>query len=262
MALDLLLADPRIRRGSEVASRQRPAESVRSPGKRPTPPSPETDAGGRHYFFHSLIGRSANDALSRVVALRLSRLRGGNAVATPDDYGFVLTVAAHQHIGEADLPGLLAVDGFQSELQESLNRSNLLKYYFRSAAQTGLMVYRNYFGEQKSVRKLQWSSEVIFNVLSEHEPDHVLLREARRDTLHTHLDAAAAERFLVERQEMNKPVRLRKISQVSPLSFGMYATQIKEALLVEDPRETMERLYHHWWSQLGGTEQEAAAPEG
>ena len=262
MALDLLLADPRIRRGSEVASRQRPAESVRSPGKRPTPPSPETAAGGRHYFFHSLIGRSANDALSRVVALRLSRLRGGNAVATPDDYGFVLTVAAHQHIGEADLPGLLAVDGFQSELQESLNRSNLLKYYFRSAAQTGLMVYRNYFGEQKSVRKLQWSSEVIFNVLSEHEPDHVLLREARRDTLHTHLDAAGAERFLVERQEMNKPVRLRKLSQVSPLSFGMYATQIKEALLVEDPRETMERLYHHWWSQLGGADHEPAASGG
>jgi ATP-dependent Lhr-like helicase len=261
MALELLLADPRIQSGSEVASRQRPPTSDRGPGKRPAPPSPEKGAGGRHYFFHSLIGRAANDALSRVVALRLSRLRGGNAVATPDDYGFVLTVAAHQHIEEVDLPGLLTSVGFEEELQESLNRSNLLKYYFRSAAQTGLMVYRNYFGEQKSVRKLQWSSEVIFNVLSEHEPDHVLLREARRDTLHTHLDAAGAERFLVERQERNKPVRLRKLSQVSPLSFGMYATQIKEALLVEDPRETMERLYHHWWSQLGGSENEAAVPE-
>ncbi len=47
----------------------------------------------RHYFVHSLIGRAANDALSRVLALRISRLRGGNAIATPDDYGFVLTVS-------------------------------------------------------------------------------------------------------------------------------------------------------------------------
>jgi ATP-dependent Lhr-like helicase len=30
----------------------------------------------------------------------------------------------------------------------------------------------------------------------------------------------------------------------------MYATRIREALLVEDPRETLERLYHHWWNQL------------
>jgi ATP-dependent Lhr-like helicase len=52
----------------------------------------------RHYFFHSLIGRAANDALARVVTYRLSRLRGGNAIATPHDYGFVLTVAARPAI--------------------------------------------------------------------------------------------------------------------------------------------------------------------
>jgi ATP-dependent helicase Lhr and Lhr-like helicase len=39
---------------------------------------------------------------------------------------------------------------------------------------------------------------------------------------------------------------------VPPLSFAMYATKIKEALLVEDPYETMERLYHQWWSEIEG----------
>jgi ATP-dependent Lhr-like helicase len=58
----------------------------------------------------------------------------------------------------------------------------MLKYHFRNAAQTGLMVYRNFFDQQKPVRKLAWSAEVIFNVLRQHEPGHVLLREARRDT--------------------------------------------------------------------------------
>ena len=41
-----------------------------------------------HYFFHSLIGRSANDALSRIVALRVKNRIGGNALVTIDDYGF------------------------------------------------------------------------------------------------------------------------------------------------------------------------------
>ena len=47
-----------------------------------------------HYFFHSLIGRSANDALSRIVAWRVQERIGGNALVTIDDYGFLLTLAA------------------------------------------------------------------------------------------------------------------------------------------------------------------------
>jgi ATP-dependent Lhr-like helicase len=110
------------------------------------------------------------------------------------------------------------------------------------------MVYRNYFDQQKSVRKLAWSAEVIFNVLQQHEPEHVLLREARRDTLRVFLDADAARAFL--EAQAQRPVQLRRVDRVPPLSFAMYATKIKEALLVEDPYETMDRLYHQWWSDI------------
>lgn len=205
----------------------------------------------RHYFFHCLIGRNGNEALSRVLALRLSRLRGGNAVATPDDYGFVLTVTPRQVFTAEELPALLSPENFAEELNESLSRSDLLKYHFRNAAQTGMMVYRNYFGEQKSVRKLQWSSEVIFNVLQQYEPDHILLREARRDAVHTYIDVDGALKFL--RSAAARPMHIHAVDRIPPLSFAMYATKIKEALLVEDPRETMERLFHLWWSRIDNT---------
>lgn len=207
----------------------------------------------RHYFFHSLIGRAANDALSRVVGLRLGRLGVGNPVATADDYGFVLTVGADRRLTEEELRVLLSPEAFDHDLEEVLRRSDLLKYHFRNAAQTGLMVYRNYFGEQKSARKLQWSAEVIFNVLVEHEPDHVLLCEARRDAAHSFLDETRAVAYLRDLEARGRPIRLRPVALVPPLSFGMYATRIREALLVEDPRETLERLYHHWWGALEGT---------
>jgi len=207
--------------------------------------------GQRHYFFHSLIGRAANEALSRVLALRLSRLRGGNAIATPDDYGFVLTVRPEQVFTAEDLPGLLSPENFPGDLDLALSRSDLLKYHFRNAAQTGMMVYRNFFGEQKSLRKMQWSAEVIFNVLQQYEPDHVLLREARRDAVHTYIDLENAQKFL--EQVRIKPIRLIAIDRVPPLSFALFATKIKEALMVEDPREMTERLFHLWWSKLEST---------
>lgn len=215
----------------------------------------------RHYFFHSLIGRAANDALARVLAVRLNALRGGggNALATPHDYGFVLTVGEHHFFTPEDFPELLASAGFHAEFERALAGSEMLKYHFRNAAQTGLMVYRNYFAQRKPLRKLQWSTEVIFNVLRQYEPDHVLLREARRETTHTYLDADAAAAFLRKIEVENLPVRLRAVPHVPPLSFAMYATRIREALMVEDPAETMERLFRLWWEEIeAGEETESA----
>jgi ATP-dependent helicase Lhr and Lhr-like helicase len=227
-----------------------------SPKKRIQQARQRFSSASRHYFFHTLVGRAANEALSRVVALRLSRMRGGNAVATPDDYGFVLTVTPQQHFTSEELPALLSAENFAPDLDESLSRSHLLKYHFRNAAQAGMMVYRNYFGEQKSVRKLQWSAEVIFNVLQQYEPDHVLMREAKRDAVHTYIDIEGATAFL--RKMATKPMRIRPVHRVPPLSFALFATKIKEALLVEDPRETMERLYHLWWSKIENQPEAAA----
>jgi ATP-dependent Lhr-like helicase len=211
--------------------------------------------GACHYFVHSLIGRSANDALSRIVACRLGRLRGGNAIATPDDYGFVLTVSVDQRVEPGELRSLFVMEDWERDLKEGLRRSELLKYHFRNAAQTGMMIYRNYFGDRKSVRKMQWSAEVIFNVLVEHEPDHVLLREAWRDAQHSFLDVEGAQAFL--RSTRDRPVKLRRVGLVPPLSFGMYVSRIREALLVEDPKETMERLFHLWWRDAA-----QAVPDG
>lgn len=205
----------------------------------------------RHYFFHSLIGRAANDALSRVVARRLSALRGGNAVSTPHDYGFVLTVSEHQYFDSAELRDILSPAGFLDDFHAALEHSDMLKYHFRNAAQTGLMVYRNFFSERKPLRKLQWSTEVIFNVLQKYEPDHVLLRTARQDTAQGgFLDARAALAYVERLEALGWPLRPRRVAHVPPLSFAMYATRIKEALKVEDPAETMERLFHLWWRDL------------
>jgi ATP-dependent Lhr-like helicase len=240
---DFLLVEELLFAGSEEAELvgESPKKHVQQARRR-------FAAASRHYFFHTLVGRAANEALSRVVAQRLSRLRGGNAVATPDDYGFVLTVTPQQHFTSNELPALLSIKDFARDLDEALSRSYLLKHHFRNAAQAGMMVYRNFFGEQKSVRKLQWSAEVIFNVLAQYEPDHVLMREAKRDAVHTYIDIEGALAFL--ERAAQKPMRIKQVHRVPPLSFALFVTKIKEALLVEDPRETTERLFHLWWSKI------------
>ena len=201
--------------------------------------------GYLHYFFHSLIGRSANDALSRIITQRVHEVRGGNALTTIDDYGFLLTMKPFQALSAEEWKPLFQRAGAENSLREALSESNLVKWQFRGVAQTGLMVPRRVHGEQRGARALQWSSEIIFEVLRKYEPDHPLLREAYAEATLRFLDLPRALSFMDDVQAL--PWDFRELPRVSPFSFGMYVSRIRETMTLEDPETTIERLYHEMY---------------
>lgn len=201
-----------------------------------------------HYFFHSLIGRSANDALSRIVAQRLHEAKGGNARATIDDYGFMLTVKPFQAMTPEEWRPLFRRAGAEESLRAALAESALVKWQFRGVAQTGLMVPRRVHGAERGARALQWSSEIIFEVLRQHEPDHPLLAEAYAEATQRFLDLPRALAFLDEVDAL--PWEVRTLERVSPFSFGMFVSRIRETMTLEDPETTIERLFHEMYGTV------------
>jgi ATP-dependent helicase Lhr and Lhr-like helicase len=209
------------------------------------------ERGLSHYFFHSLLGRSANDALSRIIAQRVRETKGGNALVTIDDYGFLLTLRPFQEMAAEEWRGLFGRAGAEEALRAALQEASLVKWQFRGVAQTGLMVPRRTGGTERGARALQWSSEVIFNVLRQHEPDHPLLAEAYAEATRGFLDLPRALGFLEEAAAL--PWELRELSRVSPFSFGIFVSTIKETMTLEDPETTIERLYHEMYGTLSST---------
>ena len=201
-----------------------------------------------HYFFHSLIGRSANDALSRIVALRVKDRIGGNALVTIDDYGFLLTLRRFQEMPLEELRQCFARAKAENDLAKALRGSELVKWQFRGVAQTGLMVPRNLPGRQRKQRQLSWSAEVLFRVLEQHEPGHPLLVEAYRQATHTFLDTDTACQFLNDVQTFEW--KLREVPAVSPFSFAIYASVIKENMMLEDPASAIERIYREMYAKV------------
>src|SRR5256714_3307219 len=201
-----------------------------------------------HYFFHSLIGRSANDALSRIVALRVKNRIGGNALVTIDDYGFLLTLRRFQELPVTELRNCFLRENAERDLSTALRGSELVKWQFRGVAQTGLMVPRNLPGRKRKQKQLSWSAEVLFRVLERHEPDHPLLVEAYRQATHTFLDAEAAYRFLGDVQDFEW--KLVELPVVSPFSFAIYASVIKENMMLEDPTAAIERIYREMYAKV------------
>jgi ATP-dependent helicase Lhr and Lhr-like helicase len=209
------------------------------------------DGDYSHHFFHSLIGRSANDALSRIVAWRVKNHIGGNALATIDDYGFLLTLRPFQEMPLEDWRLCFEREGAEEDLARALRGSQLVKWQFRGVAQTGLMVPRNLPGRERKKKQLSWSSEVLFRVLEQHEPSHPLLIEAYRQATHTFLDAEAAYEFLGS--ALSFEWKFRELAAVSPFSFPIYASVIKESMMLEDPAAALERIYHEMYGKLQAT---------
>ena len=201
-----------------------------------------------HYFFHSLIGRSANDALSRIIARRVHEAKGGNALTSIDDYGFRLTLKPFQAMSAAEWQPLFRREGAEEALRAALEDSKLVKWQFRGVAQTGLMVPRRVRGEERGARALQFSSEIIFEVLRQYEPDHPLLLEAYADATLRFLDLPRALAFLERGAAL--PWDFRDLKRVSPFAFGMYVSWIRETMTLEDPETTIERLYHEMYGGL------------
>ncbi len=212
-----------------------------------------------HYFFHSLIGRSANDALSRIVAWRVKNRIGGNALVTIDDYGFLLTLRPFQEMPLEDWRLCFESEGSEEDLHAALRGSELVKWQFRGVAQTGLMVPRHLPGRERRPKQLTWSSEVLFRVLEQHEPDHPLLHEAYRQAMHTFLDADEAYAFLHQVQSFTW--KLLELPVVSPFSFAIYASKIKESMMLEDPGVAIERIYAEMYARVEQVNKRAKVAE-
>ena len=201
-----------------------------------------------HFFFHALIGRSANDALSRILSWRVKNRRGGNALVTIDDYGILMSLRDFQVMNLEEWQSLFSPEGAEADLHAALAQSSLVKWQFRGVAQTGLMVPRMQFGKERKGRNLQWSTEVIFEVLQKYEPEHPMLAEAYYEAAHTFLDLPRAIDFLERARTLNW--QLRDVTRVSPFAFGIFVSKIKETMMMEDPETAIERLYHEFYQDL------------
>ncbi len=205
-----------------------------------------------HYFFHSLIGRRANDALSRIVARRVARFAGGNALVLADDYGFMLTLGRFQELTLAQWRECFVPAGAEDDLRLALRKGELVHWQFRGVAQTGLMVPRQLPGKERKLKQLRFSAEILFRVLDEHEPDHPLLAEAYRQSVTQFLDLDGARAWMECSAETTWHWLLRETPVVSPFAFGWFAHSRKESLMFEDPEEAIERMYRQFYGKDEG----------
>ena len=91
------------------------------------------------------------------------------------------------------------------DLDAWLAESAMLKRTFRNCALISGMIERRHPGKEKSGRQITMSSDLIYNVLRDHEPDHLLLKATWQDAAGGLLDIARLGDMLSPCKGANHP---------------------------------------------------------
>jgi ATP-dependent Lhr-like helicase len=159
-------------------------------------------------------GRNAHQTLGMLLTRRMERmgLKPLGFVAT--DY--VLGVWSLTPVTERDIGQLFDEDMLGDDLEAWMDESSLLKRTFRNVAVIAGLIERNHPGEKKKTgRQVTFSSDLIYDVLKRHEPDHILLRATRADAARGLTDIKRLGELL---KRAKGRIQLQRLDRVSPLA--------------------------------------------
>ncbi|NJE62406.1 DEAD/DEAH box helicase [Thermococcus sp. 21S7] len=195
------------------------------------------------YFFHTLIGRRANDALSRAFAYLVSKRKNCNVGIAINDNGFALLLPPEKRLSEEEIRALFEIEELREVLKKALDNTELLKRRFRHVANRGLLILRRYVGRSKRLGRQQVMAVALLKVLKENHPDFPLLKEVYREIMEDKMDVESAELFLGWVREGRIRVVIEHNELPSPFAFNLEVIGSSDVVLMEDRREMIKQLH-------------------
>ncbi|MEM6712276.1 MAG: DNA ligase-associated DEXH box helicase, partial [Pseudomonadota bacterium] len=139
--------------------------------------------------------------------------------------------------GSMPLDDLFAQSMLGDDLEEWMGESYLLKRTFRACALISGLVQRRHTGSEKSGRQVTVSTDLIYDVLREHEPDHLLLQATWADAATGLLDIARLGSMLAR---IEGRITHQRLNQISPLAVPIMLEVGKEPVFGEARDQVLE----------------------
>ena len=193
--------------------------------------------GGKNYLVcYPFDGRLCHQSLGMLVTRRLERMGMKPLGFVASEYS--LAIWALGRLDGLNMTSLFDEDMLGDDLDAWLAESALLKRSFRTCAVIAGLIERRNPREERSGRQVTFSSDLIYDVLRNHEPDHILMRAAYEDAATGSLDIRRLGELL---KRIKGQIVVKKLDRVSPLAVPVLldigkvpvGSDATEALLAE-----------------------------
>ncbi|MRG57732.1 ligase-associated DNA damage response DEXH box helicase [Phyllobacterium sp. SYP-B3895] len=196
--------------------------------------------GERSYMVaYPFEGRLAHQTLGMLLTRRLERAKARPLGFVATDYA--LTIWGMRDMGrmfkkgELPLAELFDEDMLGDDLEAWLAESWMLKRTFRNCALISGLVEKRHPGQEKTGRQVTVSTDLIYDVLREHEPDHILIQATRADAATGLLDIRRLADML---GRIKGNIVHKDLDQISPLAVPVMLEIGRERV----PGEAHERI--------------------
>ncbi|HML07813.1 MAG TPA: ligase-associated DNA damage response DEXH box helicase [Xanthobacteraceae bacterium] len=186
----------------------------------------------KHYLVcYPFEGRLAHQTLGMLLTRRLERARLKPMGFVANEYALAIwglgDVALRVARGELSLAELFDEDMLGDDLEAWLAESAPMKRAFRNCAIIAGLIERRFPGKKKSRRQVTISTDLVYDVLRGHQPDHVLLRAARADAATGLLDVRRLGEML---SRIRGRIVHKALDYVSPLAVPVMLEIGREAV--------------------------------
>ncbi|GLS02748.1 DEAD/DEAH box helicase [Brevundimonas denitrificans] len=167
--------------------------------------------GSRHFLVaYPFEGGLAHGTLCMLLTRRLDRLGVGPLGFVCTDYS--LAIWSIKPMDGLDLGALFEPDMLGDDLESWLAESFMMKRTFRNCALISGLIEKRQPGNEKTGRQVTFSTDLIYDVLRRHQPDHLLLKTARADAAAGLLDVARLGQLLTRIKGQIRHVPLERPS--------------------------------------------------
>ncbi|HEY0960458.1 MAG TPA: ligase-associated DNA damage response DEXH box helicase [Novosphingobium sp.] len=167
--------------------------------------------GLEYATYYTFEGWNANQSLGMLITRRMEDRGLGPLGFVANDYA--LAVWGLNPV--EDPAGLLSPDILTHEFVDWVQQSYLLRRAFREVAVISGLVERQQPGARKSGRQVTFSTDLIYDVLRKHEPDHLLIEAAWADARARMTDVARVADVLDRAAREVDHVRLERVTPLA-----------------------------------------------
>jgi ATP-dependent helicase Lhr and Lhr-like helicase len=186
----------------------------------------------KHYLVcYPFEGRLAQQTLGMLLTRRLERWGAKPLGFVASEYSLAIwTVSDLSQMiasGRLSLDKLFDEDMLGDDLDAWLAESNLMKRTFRNVALIAGLIEKRMPGKERTARQVTVNTDLIYDALRTHQPDHILLRAAWDDAAEGLIDVHRLGAML---KRIKNHIVHKALERVSPLAVPVLLDIAKESI--------------------------------
>ena len=195
---------------------------------------------GHHLFLYPFAGRNVHVGLAQLLAWRMARQQPNTFSLSINDFGIELLSALPVDARALVDGHLFQAENLLPDVLASLNSGELAQRRFREIARIAGLVFTGYPGAPKSMKQVQASSGLFWEVFRKYDAGNRLLGQAENEVLSQELELSRLTSTLQRLAALR--VEFVELAVPSPFALPLMVERFREGLSTEKLADRLARI--------------------